>query len=175
MVSCQHLVSGKCVIASQISEHLVGVAAHESSCEQCLKTDSPKDKNKVTCGLAVLALSKAKLLDVNQHSHLLRCSGASVDTRQDVRNRTGTALAIILGNAGVYERNSGEECGCSAYAKLMDSWGWAGCVDRKQEIVQHLNLQKASWMDMIKVALAGYLTTESLVDEALFRSNPNHV
>lgn len=29
-------------------------------------------------------------------------------------------------------------CGCAAYARLMDSWGVAKCRERKAEIVEHL-------------------------------------
>jgi hypothetical protein len=81
-----------------------------------------------------------------------------------VLNQPGTALMNILRKIGIREPVN---CPCEEYAAMMDKWGTQGCTQRKQAIIDHLNAQQVSWFDMLKVAAAGYLTTESLVNHAI--------
>lgn len=154
-----------------MTENRVNISAHEDTCRACVQTDQPRSKNKVTCGLAILGLKEANLFNINLHAHIYKCGGALLNPTRELKNNPGTALTKILKGIGISENS---ECGCTAYANSMDSWGWEGCVQRKAEIIEHLNAQQVSWLDMIKVAAAGYFTTESLVDSALSLSNPNH-
>lgn len=172
MEGCKNFAAGSCTLASSLANYQVAVMAHESSCQECLKTSNPMAKNKVTCGLAVLALSKAKLLNTKQHLDLLRCGLSMPKRSESLENLPGSALAKILQDIGIV---SGGECQCIAYANAMDSWGWSGCLERKKEIIEHLNLQKPTWLDMIKVVAAGYFTTGSIVDGALSLSKPTDV
>lgn len=172
MEECKNLVAGNCTVASSFANYQVAAMTHESSCQECLKTSNPMAKNKVTCGLAVLALSKAKLLNTEQHSDLLRCGLSLPKKPESLENLPGSALTKIFKDIGIF---SGNECQCASYANAMDSWGWSGCTWRRQEIIDHLNLQKPTWLDMIRVMAAGYFTTGSIVDRALLLSKPTDV
>jgi hypothetical protein len=169
MIECHNNINGICTIATYLSEYKATATAHESTCQVCIASEKPRGINKATCGLAVLYLRKAGVFTLEQHRHLVDC-GTTVMVKSDsLTNRAGAALTKILATIGVREP---VDCDCQAYATSMDSWGWAGCTNRKQEIIDHLNKQTISWLDMLKVAAAGYLTTEALVDDAIRLSKP---
>lgn len=81
----------------------------------------------------------------------------------------GTALHKILSNLGIKP-----PCvSCGTFMSTMNSWGIEGCrVAHRQEIIDHLNAEasKASWLDWAKVLLAGYASSEALLDEAIKRT-----
>jgi hypothetical protein len=165
MIDCHNRIDGICTIATYLAKHQINVVPPEETCLACSKTDNPKSINHVTCGLATLRLVENKLYSSENFSDLKNCNS----TYGSLTNKPGTALARILAKAGVHEKKS---CECETYAATMDIWGWQGCFDRRKEIIQHLNNQQVDWLDMLKVAAAGYFTTESLVNHALEISKP---
>lgn len=170
MSECHNNVNGVCTIATYLARYETVALAHESTCEACIASDAPKGINKATCGLAVLYLRKEGVFSIEKHNALIECGETVVPSDGSCKNRPGLALKRILADIGIKE-NAG--CPCQEYAASMDSWGWAGCLQRKQEIINHLNAQHVSWFDMLKVAASGYLTTDSIVTHALRLSDPN--
>lgn len=78
----------------------------------------------------------------------------------------GTALHDILVAAGI----NAPCVTCGSFAKKMDGWGIEACkTERRAEIIQHLNDEaaKAKWLDWAKVAIAGYLSSDALLDESI--------
>lgn len=170
MKTCKHHKDGFCSVATHLARTEKPVAAQESTCQACSSMENPMAINKATCGLALNALVSLGEFDSTIHANILECaSGIQNQNQNDFLNRPGSALRQILSAIGIKEPSS---CYCQQYAKKMDEWGYDGCFDRRAEIIEHLNAQSISWFDMIKVGLAGYLTTGSLVDEALKRSKP---
>jgi hypothetical protein len=165
MIECINNVDGHCLIAQSLAGNLIRIKTVATNCAACVASINPKGINQSTCGLATIRLIEQNLFDRERFPELLNCQ----KVYGSIVNKPGTALARILFLAGVYQS---AECGCESYARQMDDWGWAGCVERKNQIIDYLNEQKVAWLDMIKIALAGYLTTESLVNEALNQSQP---
>lgn len=72
------------------------------------------------------------------------------------------------------------ECGinppcitCGSFAAKMNWWGIKGCeTTHRAEIIDHLKAEakKASWLDWVKVAAKGYLSSEQLLEEAIRRA-----
>lgn len=62
---------------------------------------------------------------------------------------------------------------CGSFAALMDSWGIEGCrTEHREEIIRHLDgaSREASWLDWTKVILAGYVSSNQLLNEAIRRA-----
>lgn len=166
MMECEFMIDGNCLIASDIAG--VPCPLVFSSCVACQKNNPSKAENVVTISLARVTLKKLNL----PHEHLypgevkekIEASREKQSVTINVRGKPGSSLKLILHRAGVI----GEEgCGCDDYAMLMDLWGVNGCEQRIEEIIAHLNSQNVSWFDMLRVAKAGYLTTQSLVQTAI--------
>ena len=81
----------------------------------------------------------------------------------------GTRLKEIIKECGVVQP---ENCSCQKMASQMDIWGLDGCEANRPAIIKHLNeaTSKSSWLDMVKVAARGYLSTGAMLDEAIRRS-----
>lgn len=76
-------------------------------------------------------------------------------------------LQPLADELGIKPRSN---CGCAAYARMMDSWGVAKCRERKAEIVDHLlgELQVTSTELPFGLDLRELLTmlVERAIDEA---------
>lgn len=164
--NCLFANDGVCEVASAIAG--ISCPLNLSSCVACQKNNPPRAENTVTISLARVTLKTLNL----PHEHLypkdvkerIEASREKQSVTINVRGKPGSSLKLILHRAGVF----GEEgCGCDDYAKLMDLWGVNGCEQRIEEITAHLNSQNVSWFDMLRVAKAGYLTTQSLVQAAI--------
>jgi hypothetical protein len=150
MRNCIHNNKNTCNLATRLAG--ISVPVDKYTCTACNDTDRPQALNVVTVSIAYKYSKNPALLDTfNQLNNTYF-------------NRPGTCLRRIFQKLGISE---GETCGCDEYATLMDSWGTDGCIDRIPEIISHLNSQSVSWYDTLKVALGGYLTTKSLVEEAI--------
>jgi len=151
---CHHRHQNTCRLATKLIN--LTVLTTDTDCEDCVRTTKPRQLNEVTCKLALQHVQserkKKQLVDI------------LLNMQRVVINQPGTALKNILHKIGIAESVS---CACDEYAGKMDKWGTQGCEQRKQDIIDHLNSQKVSWFDMLKVAAAGYLTTESLVNHAI--------
>lgn len=161
MINCPNLQNDHCTVATMLADG-IPVKAHPKACERCASLDIAKTTNSVTCGLAMPYLIRSKSFDKDKHSHIVE--GIVAYT---FFNRPGTCLRNILQEIGIVK---GPKCQCDEYASQMNQWGTIGCFERRDEIIEHLNTQYVSWLDMVRVALAGYLTTGQLVDESLKRS-----
>ena len=82
---------------------------------------------------------------------------------------TGTRLHEVLTECGITPPNN---CSCSRWIADMNTWGIEGCRQRRGEIREHLKTasNQSSWLDLLRVAARGYLSIDSLVDEALRRA-----
>lgn len=160
-IECQHRNNGTCQLINQ----LVGVPTQvpEAACVKCSTSDNPQQLNRVVYGLAYFHET-----DVNRKRELIALIAPQAMAILD--EGPGTELRKILDSIGVREP---VDCDCKSYANLMDTWGADECNRKKQEIISHLNIQAITWLDMIKVALAGYLTTDALVTEAIRRADSN--
>jgi hypothetical protein len=152
-VECQHLQDGTCKLASAMTGFATPTT--QDACIACLNSDRPRDLNTVVCSIAYMAKPTPEIM-----AYYRKVSSATF-------NKPGSCLRAILRQIGVSKNDS---CGCDEYAAKMDGWGSDGCDGRRLEIAEHLNSQSVSWFDMAKVAIAGYLTTESLVNAAICRS-----
>lgn len=60
---------------------------------------------------------------------------------------------------------------CGTYARQMDNWGIEACkTERYAEIVAHLKaeaMKPKNWLDWPRVLLAGYLSSEALLNKAI--------
>lgn len=68
MITCEKLVGGKCVVASDIAG--MEVTAVSDACEFCLSCEKPKSTNKATASMAVATLINSELFDARNPSHL---------------------------------------------------------------------------------------------------------
>lgn len=153
-IDCEHLENECCKVAMVLAKGKP-VPTTEEYCAFCIASDRPRTLNSLTCHLAYAVTKDPELKAVFDKAS------------QESVNRPGSCLRRILAKLGVSESGS---CQCDEYATLMDVWGTEGCRERTNEIVEHLNSQTVTWLDMIKVALGGYFTTESLVQEAIRQS-----
>ncbi len=83
----------------------------------------------------------------------------------------GTKLKELFEELGVTPPSG---CSCTAWINKMNGVGVKGCKgENRAEILAHLSnaSKKASWLQMAKIGLAGYLTVESLLDEAIRRAS----
>jgi hypothetical protein len=137
---------------------MAGVTASttDGACNVCLA--EPTRINSVTASLALHVIPHPRPDDKKYLVGLLK--------RVEPQG-PGTELRKILTSVGIKEP---ADCDCRSYANLMDKWGSEECNRRKQEIIIHLNAQAITWLDMLKVAVAGYLTTDALLTEAIKRS-----
>jgi hypothetical protein len=140
------------------------VIAVDGACDACKGLDNPMTINTVTLSLVY---HQRKGFEASKIAHgILRDIAIKRDTVGP-----GTNLKRILIEIGIA---SDSYCGCDAFAVKMNRWGVEGCEVRKNEIIEHLNMQAISWLDMVKVALAGYLTTGSLFEECISRAKVLH-
>lgn len=151
---CHHKYLDTCRLATKLID--LTVPTTSADCEDCIRTTKPRQLNEVTCRLA--------LAHVQNERKKKQIVEILLNMQREVLNQPGTALKRILHKIGIAEP---VDCSCDEYAAKMDKWGTQGCEQRKQDIIDHLNAQKVSWFDMLKVAAAGYLTTESLVNHAI--------
>lgn len=85
----------------------------------------------------------------------------------------GTKLKEVIEECGLKQPPG---CSCNAWTVRMNQWGIEGCQLNRSVILEHLAdaSKKSGWMDLIKVAARGYLTTGSLLDEAIKRAHQPH-
>jgi len=156
MPDCKHLTSSNsCKVASS----LIGlpVTVTPRTCLACTtRTDNPQSLNVVTCSIAHQVAPSPELLQKLARLH-----------QATTFNKPGKCLKIILKGIGI---DGGEACKCDSYAKQMDLWGTAGCVENRGKIIDHLRTQYVSWSNMVRVGLAGYFTIGQLVDASIERS-----
>ncbi|WP_010588021.1 hypothetical protein [Schlesneria paludicola] len=86
------------------------------------------------------------------------------------REPVGTKLKDVIEECGLKQPAG---CSCNTWVIRMDQWGIDGCEANRPAILEHLAdaSKKSGWMDMLKVVAHGYLTTNSLLDEAIKRAN----
>lgn len=153
MNDCQHRKDQTCLIATSLAGKKVTV--DESVCEACGKDKNPQTFNKVVCSILYRETKHYRWIGAWN-----RCNNTFYD-------KPGSHLRKMFREIGIATDDS---CGCDEFAAKMDDWGVQGCLLRKQAIVDHLNSQSVSWLDMAKVLLAGYLTTSQIVDECISRA-----
>lgn len=154
MLKCPYLTANNnCIIASGLIGEPVPVTPR--TCNACLKTDKPKALNVVTCSVAYQVAPSQQLLITLRQLH------------KTTFNKPGSCLRLILKELGIVKE---DHCQCDEYAAKMDLWGTEKCEERIPEIVEHLNTQEVSWLDMTRVLLTGHISTKSLVETAISRS-----
>lgn len=158
-INCIHLSNDTCKLASNLAN--TSIPTTDKVCSMCKQSDRPMALNIVTCSMAYSTTRDPRLLATLRQLH------ATDYVYTSKRNKPGTCLKAIFQELGISE---GVSCQCDEYAVKMNGWGSEGCTIRIQEIIDHLNAQAYSWYDMVKAALGGYLTTRSLVEEAISRS-----
>lgn len=160
-MQCPHLNGHLCKIATVIAS--TPIATTPEACNVCTENAIPQGFNYVTCSIAYTAIRHSNpglAADIRNRIYELRGTIS-------LRNRPGSALRIILEDSGIKEP---VDCDCKEYAAQMDFWGTVGCLERRDEIVAHLNEQTVSWLDMAKLALKGYISTTHLVTTAINQS-----
>lgn len=82
----------------------------------------------------------------------------------------GKMLSKIFAECGV---NRPECSTCQDWVAQMDRWGVEGCQKNRRQILHRLAeaSDTASWLDMIRVAAKGYISTAALLDEAIKRAS----
>lgn len=81
----------------------------------------------------------------------------------------GDHLQKILLECGIV---APEGCPCIEFMNQMNGWGVSGCQAHRWEILTHLQLQsKGRWLDMVNVAIHGYLNVGQLLDESIRRAS----
>lgn len=154
MITCEYLQGTTCLQSTKMAETTANTTA--SACRACLA--EPTRINFVTASLALNVIPMPRPKNKKYLIDLLK---------KHEPEGPGTELKKILSFIGV---STDKSCGCNEYLTKMNSWGVEGCTRHMTEIVHHLNTQEVSWIDMVKVALGGYLTTRSLVEESIKRS-----
>ena len=130
-MDCEYKTNGFCSIATRLSGR--DAACSESACKACQSDEFPKQENRVTAGLAVLAWKDDKAKQVELSKQL---SHYTHRDKQAVLNGhgPGTALHAILSVA--FDPDA--SCKCWARAKQMNDWGYDGCWDNISTIVDWL-------------------------------------
>ena len=152
-MDCENKNGNTCLLATSISG--VQVTVDEATCNACAKQIKPKTLNTVICSIAYKASKNPKFLAMFNEFNNTHF------------NKPGSHLKLILQKIGIA---SPSNCGCDEYAMQMNLWGTQGCIARRQEIIDHLNSHRLTWMNMAKVAIAGYITTGAIVDESITRA-----
>lgn len=152
-MDCENKDGSVCLLATSMTGKQVTI--DEATCNACAKQIKPKTLNTVTCSIAYKATKNPKFIKLFNEFNNTNF------------NKPGSHLKLILQDIGIATES---QCGCDAYAMQMNLWGTMGCIINRQEIIDHLNSQSIGWMDMARVALAGYLTTGALVDECITRA-----
>ena len=152
-MDCENKDGSTCLLATSMAGKQVKI--DDATCNACAKQIKPKTLNTVTCSIAYKATKDPKFIALFNEFNNTNF------------NKPGSHLKLILQKIGIASQS---ECGCDEYAMQMNLWGTQGCILRRQEIIEHLNSQTITWLDMAKVALSGYLTTGSLIDEAITRA-----
>jgi len=160
MLVCPYLTDNTCSIASELASMPCTVT--QAACDKCSTLVDSRQPNRVTAGIALMKMKQHNKQPTTKIQQLLDI------TLKEPLNNPGTCLQQLFFELRV---NDSEDCGCSEYASLMNSWGTAGCIDRKEEIIKHLTTQKPTLFTILKIAIGGYLTVEQLVDEAIYRSS----
>lgn len=151
---CPNKQDNSCKLLNQLLDRTIDIP--QAACNKCSASDKPQQLNRVIYGIAQFHET-----DPNRKRELIAL------ITPEVRSGPGTELRKLLNSIGVHEPAT---CNCQAYANLMDTLGAEGCSNKKPDIIEYLNTQTITWLDMLKVALAGYLTTDALVTEAIKRS-----
>lgn len=160
-MDCEHYDNGLCKYATAVAEVPIYPTPH--NCKNCKKHDSAE--NPILHSLCVVTLHKQGLFNKAKHRHLVEKT--HILSQATTHNKPGTCLRNILHKIGISEEKT---CKCDEYAAQMDAWGTTECGARRDEIIKHLDSQSVSWLDMARVALAGYFTTRQLVDECIKQS-----
>lgn len=81
----------------------------------------------------------------------------------------GSKISEILAECGIAKPNCGE---CRAWIDRMNAWGIQGCEKNRSSIIARLDSEakKASWIQWARVGAKGYLSSASLLDEAIKRA-----
>lgn len=97
------------------------------------------------------------------------CSNCAIRNVVVIREPVGTHLATIISECGVQRP---AQCPCAAMENQMNLWGIDGCQQNRQGIVAHLASAASgiSWLDGAKIVARGYLSAESMLDEAIKRA-----
>ena len=151
---CPNKQDNSCKLLNQLLDRTIDIP--QAACDKCSASHKPQQLNRVIYGIAQFHET-----DPNRKRELIAL------ITPEVRSGPGTELRKLLNSIGIHEPVN---CDCKSYASLMDTWGAKECEIRKQEIINHLNAQTITWLDMFKVALAGYLTIDSVLTEAIRRS-----
>lgn len=108
-------------------------------CGRCAEADEPMCLNRVTATVACA---------------LIRSSG-DYPPRELVEIVAGRP--VVYGGPGTEMRKlipkvlETDGCECESYARKMDLWGVAGCIEREGEIVEHIAAEsdKQQWMSVV--------------------------
>lgn len=122
-MKCVHLDNGKCQVASKLASLPVSVTAE--TCGVCSMEYQPQTTNRVTCGIAVLALRNAGL---QVDADLISCAASSA-------NGVGSQLELLI-EAVRSIRFIGAiwpapaNCRCSALRTKLNALGPVQCRKR---------------------------------------------
>ena len=112
-----------------------------------------------------------KLLDGSPLPVCATCDQRCTVAQPPPRELVGDMLHQILTECGINRPACGE---CERWRLWMNERGVKGCNEpaARANILQRLNVEAAaaSWMETIKVAGRGYLSTGAILDEAIRRA-----
>lgn len=151
---CPNKLNDSCKLINQLLGRTIDIP--QAACIKCSASNKPQQLNRVIYGIAQFHET-----DPDRKRKLIAL------ITPEVTKGPGTELRKILTTIGIHEL---VDCECDSYANRMDLWGTQGCIERIHAIEWHLNSQKVSWFNMLKVIRGGYLTTRSLIETAISRS-----
>lgn len=130
-MDCEYKTNGFCSIATRLSGR--DAACSESACKACQSDEFPKQENRVTAGLAVLAWKDDKAKQVELSKQL---SHYTHPDKQAVLNGKGPGTSLHRMLSMAFDPDA--SCKCWARAKQMNDWGYDGCWDNISTIVDWL-------------------------------------
>jgi len=89
----------------------------------------------------------------------------------------GTELSNLIPDWAIQFK---EGCGCKDFAKKMDRWGVAGCIERSDQIVAHLLSQEEHLLPMLRMVPAAMkrMAAKRLLNRAISnaakKASPHH-
>ncbi len=170
---CKYRDGTNCAIAAKLSGLDRVTTATDASCEYCtMRATPPRDRNKVTCDLAIYAL-----LLINSQTDALKLIKSSSDIYgtlllgedrlEKVLNGDGVGSCMwkILDSIGIKHTAN---CSCLDWAERMNAWGPDLCNKNRKQIIEHMKLSSKNygWGDVARAI------RKAIENKLIYKLNP---
>lgn len=126
-MKCPHNINNQCAIVQEMTQ--LTIATNEKTCEACTMLPKARMPNKVTCGLAILAIN-------NNHKNLDDYPNVKKLLLKQIEEGPGTELKKLISWFPIPNKNNCAKC--KALEVKMNQWGVEKCIEKKKYIITKL-------------------------------------